>query len=219
MEGFDQLAPDDWKAVVSRIDNLRMMEFERNRSKGSSRWKIGKPAGVLRREGVARDGRARARPSRRNREGHQGQGGQAPGPPSAKVILRRPSHDPTWCEAPTDEWIVAVAITPHRGARRINAIVRTAARQGRGDVTGLCRRHNVAPRRAQDVTVCAAPGMSADRGGATCALLSHQSGAAAGSRVDRLRVLRRKRRDVRSISGRDRRTTSRRASLRCRKPP
>lgn len=38
MEGFDQLSPEDWKAVVSRVDNLRMMEIDLNSSKGSRRW-------------------------------------------------------------------------------------------------------------------------------------------------------------------------------------
>jgi hypothetical protein len=37
-EGFDRLYPDDAQAVLSRLDNLRLMEKALNSSKGSKRW-------------------------------------------------------------------------------------------------------------------------------------------------------------------------------------
>ena len=38
MKGYDRLKPADWKDVLSRTDNLRLMEQARNSSKGARRW-------------------------------------------------------------------------------------------------------------------------------------------------------------------------------------
>jgi hypothetical protein len=54
---------------------------------------------------------------------------------------------------------------PRRDARQINAITRTATRQGGGTPPFVLAAQRGA-RRAQDLTVCAPPGMGARRGSA-----------------------------------------------------
>ena len=38
MEGYEKLRPNEWKEILSRRDNLRLMEEVNNSSKGSQRW-------------------------------------------------------------------------------------------------------------------------------------------------------------------------------------